>query len=139
MAFVINPKREVKFYHTITQEKENIEFSVTFRWVASEDTDYVTLRDKAADKTPLEVIDEKTGAIKTTNMGTYNAFIYTLRTSLIDCEGITDLDGNIIKIKDEKGKIIEDNQIAVFEAVRSETELFNKICLSYIGEKEKNL
>lgn len=138
MPFVVNPKREVKFHHVINEkDKEPIEFSVTFKFTASEDIDYVELRKKAENKTPLEIVDEQ-GKVDKKDMGTYNAFLYTLRTALIDCSGITDPDGNEIKIKNEQGNIIQHNQIAVFEAVKSEKELFDKIVLAYIGEKEKN-
>lgn len=137
MSFVVNPKREVKFYHKIEENGEVSEFSVTFKFIIGEDVDYVMLRDKSADKTPLEIEDEH-GKITKTEMGTYNAFLYTLRISLIDCSDIIDPDGKEIKIKDEHGKIIEENQIAVFEAIRIQKELFDKIVSAYIGEKEKN-
>jgi len=139
MAFVVNPKREVTFHHTyVPKEGEPIEFSVTFKFTASEDIDYVQLRDKAADKTPLIVEDKETGKETKTEMGTYNAFLYTLRTSLISCEGIEDPEGKKIVITDDNGKINEDNQIAVFESIRSEQELFDKIIVAYVGHKEKN-
>lgn len=136
--FVVNTKREVTFHHKVVQEKgEPVEFSVTFKFAASEDVDYVKLREKASDKTPL-VVEDENGKINKTDMGTYNAFLYTLRTGLQACEGIVDGNGDPVSIKNDKGVVDEDIQIAVFEAVKAETELFNKVTVAYIGDKEKN-
>ena len=140
MGFVVNPKRDVTFHHTIVEkEKEPIEISVSFSFVAAEDIDYVELQKKAEDKTTFEMIDEGTGKKKTINMGLYNTFLYTLRTSLVGCTGFVDPENNEIKIKDEDGKIIVNNQLVVFEAVRMMKELFDKIIIAYSGTQEKNL
>lgn len=139
MGFVVNPKREVTFHHTIVEEGlESIEISATFDFIFAEDVDYVELQRKAADKTVLILKDEK-GNEKEVNMGLYNTLLYSLRTSLIACTGFEDPDGKEIKIKDEKGKTIVNNQLVVFEAIRIMKELFEKVVLAYTGTKEKNL
>lgn len=137
MPFVVNPKREVTFHHTITDGEEKTEFSVTFKFTPAEDVDYAELRKKMENKKTMEVEDED-GKITKTDMGTYNAFLYTLRTALSNWTNINDPEGNVLPVKDGKGKIIETNQIAVFEAVRIQKELFDKIILAYVGHKEKN-
>ena len=97
------------------------------------------------DKTPLEIKGED-GKITKTDVGTYNAFLYTLRTSLSDWSGISDMDGNVLQSKDADGKIIIANQIAVFEAIKlmpvkneNEPSLLDKITKAYIGDKGKNV
>jgi len=138
MGFKVNPKREVTFHHKIEGEEEPIEFSVTFRFVTSEDIDYVELRRKAANKTIMTLVDKETGKEKEVKMGTYNAFLYSLRCSLISWNGFVDMEGTELPIKDGEGNIIAVNQIAVFEAAKSIKELFDKIVVAYVGTKEKN-
>ena len=151
MGFIVNPKRRIKFYHTVKEEdvngnpKEPIEFSVTFDFVIAEDLDYGELRTKLDDKAPIEIIDPKTekpmvdpktGETIDTK-GAMNAYLYTLRVSLIDCEGIDDPDGNVLEIIKD-GKIIQDNQKAIFEAITKISDLWEKIQTAYVGHKGKN-
>jgi len=140
MGFVVNPKRDVIFHHTIVEEdQEPIEISVSFSFIAAEDVDYVELQKKAEDKTTFEVTNEDTGEKKTINMGLYNTFLYTLRTSLVGCTGFVDSGNNEIEIKDKDGKTIVSNQLVVFEAIRLMKELFDKVIIAYSGTQEKNL
>ena len=151
MMFKVNPVRKVTFEETFIIDPENEseepkegKFSVTFHFAPAEDIDYVQLRKKMEDKTPLEFEDEK-GKISKTDVGSYNAFLYNVRTSLIDWSGISDMEGNPLPVRDEKGKIIEANQLAVFEAVRllkpakkGELSLMDKVTSAYVGHKGKN-
>jgi len=152
MAFQVNPIREVKFYEKYKDNNnEIVEFSVTFNFISSEDIDYVELRKKMEGKQKMTIekkVEGKDGKKEITEIeiGTYNAFLYTLRTSLVDCEGIEDPDGKPLLIKDDKGKIIVANQIAIFEAIRmlpsgeeGQPTLMDKVTKAYIGQKEKNL
>jgi len=150
MPFTVNPNRRVKFNAVYKDESgdetQNIEYSVTFDFIIAEDVDYGELRSKLEDKTPVEIIDPKTNKpqidpktekpIETAGM--MNAYLYTLRTSLVACSGIEDPDGNEITIKDDDGNIIEANQKAVFEAIRMDSELFDRIQTAYLGTKGKN-
>ena len=157
-GFIINPVRTRKFHHTIIpkpvenaiedknetvgdvknlEAMEPIEFSVTFDFVVGEDIDYVALREKMEDKKDLVTYDENNKETRI-EAGIYNAFLYTLRTSLVGCEGILLPDGNPIVIRNENGKINESYQKAVFEGIRTESDLFDKITLAYQALNEKN-
>ncbi len=163
-GFIVNPVRRRKFHHTVMptspveeekqigdagvgsvedlekekEKQEPIEFSVTFDFPIAEDIDYVKIRKKMEGKEKLVTFDEETKKDKEIEAGVYNAFLYTLRTALVDCEGILLPDGEPIKITDDDGKIIEVNQKGVFNAIRQEADLFDKITLAYQGLSEKN-
>lgn len=144
MSFKVNPVREKKFHHkTVDTDGTPIEFSVTFNFICSEDIDYAELRKKIENKEKLSVEDEN-GKISEVEMGTYNAFLYTLRTSLTDWEGITDLEGKPLAVRNDKGEIIIAHQKAVFEAIRTlpteegQQSLMDKITIAYTGYKGKN-
>ena len=148
--FKVNPVRRIKFpaVHDDGLGKDDsvIEYSVTFDFVIAEDLDYGKLRGVLEDKTPITIIDPKTNEpvidpktkepIETAGM--LNGFYFALRTSLVEWDGIVDTDGNPLPFKDEGGKIIEANQKAVFEAIRVDKDLFEKILLAYSGHKSKN-
>ena len=168
--FIVNHLRKRTFYHTIIPavvkkddkeqitdgeskvgvgsvenlevKPEPIEFSVTFQFKIAEDLDYVELRDKAENKKELITYDENNKETKQ-DMGTWNAFLYILRTSLVEVNGIflpgsTDEKPLPLMITKEDGSIDVECQKAVFEAIRVETELFDKIILAFQGLNSKN-
>lgn len=156
MSFKVNPIREVKFHEKYEEEDGSVtEFSVTFNFIASEDIDYVELRKKMEDKQKMLVEAKEDGKVKLDKdgkpiiteieVGTYNAFLYTLRTSLTNWEGIVDLEEKPLLVKDSSDKIIQSNQIAVFESLRylpaqkGQPSIMDKITKAYIGQKGKNL
>lgn len=144
--FTVNPERRVKFNHVHDDGKEKIEFSVTFDFVIAEDVDYGELRDKLKDKQPIDIIDPETNEPlvdpKTkepiATAGMMNAYLYTLRTSLVEWTGIKNPDGEDLAFKDTDGNLIVAHQKAVFEAIRMIPDLFEKIQSAYLGHKGKN-
>jgi hypothetical protein len=102
-----------------------------FKIPASEDVDYTELRKKLYAGDEIKTEDTKTP-------GAYNAYLYSLRTALVKCEGIEDENGKPIIITDNDGVINEDYQIAVFELIKFDTELMKKVVVAYTGVSEKN-
>lgn len=150
MAFVVNPQRKKTFHAKhddgLGKDDSIIEYSVTFDFVIAEDVDYGELRDLLADKSEIEILDDsgkpmkdpKTGEPIAT-AGMMNAYFYTLRTSLVDCDGIVDPEGKPIVITDTvTKKVNEINQKAIFEAIRLDADLMEKIQIAYMGIKSKN-
>lgn len=93
--------------------------------------DYAELREKMEDKKELVTVDEK-GKETKVGKGTYNAFLYTLRCSLVGWNNIADENGVDLPFSEEM-------QIHVFEAIRLEVDLFDKIISAYTGTQGKNL
>jgi len=136
MPLKVNPIREVTIHHTTTDGQE---FSVTFKFKASEDIDYPKFREIMADRSLMKVVNTETGKEEEKDSGFINAYFYTLRTSIVGWTNIEDIDGTPLPIKDKNGKIIENNQIVVFEACRLQDGMMDKISTAYLGLKEKNL
>lgn len=128
MAFQVKTNRSVTLHHTTSNGNE---FSVDFKFINAEDMDYAELREKMEDKKELVTVDEK-GKETKVGKGTYNAFLYTLRCSLVGWNNIADENGVDLPFSEEM-------QIHVFEAIRLEVDLFDKIISAYTGTQGKNL
>jgi len=135
MALKVNPVRKVIIHHI---SKEGDEFSITLQFRSAEDFDYPKLREIMSDKSTMMVKNLDTGTEEEKDSGFINAYFHTIRTSIVDWNNIVDLEGNPLPVKDSKGKIIENNQIAVFEACRLQTGMMDKISTAYLGLSEKN-
>jgi len=137
MGFLVRTKRVIDVDHTLDLEGVEYDLSVTMELIAGEDMDYAEIRQKLdSSKSKKKIIDEETG--KEIDSDTYNTFLYTLRKSLTACKGFTDEEGKDISIKNDKGEIEENLQIAVFETIRLIPEFFDKFVTAYNGETSKN-
>lgn len=148
--FKVNPVRKLKFSAKhddgLGKETSVVEYSVTFDFVIAETMDYGQLRDILSDKTPVKILNEEGKPIKDPKTeqpietaGMLNGYYFALRTSLVNWDGICDMEGNPLPVRDEKsGDIIQANQKAVFEAIRLDKELFDRIQIAYQGHKGKN-
>jgi hypothetical protein len=136
MPLKVNPVREVTIHQTTSDRQE---FSVTFKFRASEDIDYPKFREIMKDRSPMKIVNTDTGQEEEKDSGFINAYFYTLRSSISNWTNIEDTDGNLLPVKDKDGKIIENNQIVVFEACRLQEGMMDKISTAYLGLKEKNL
>ena len=135
MNLKINTKRSFTIDHEFkTSTGESIPVKFYFTVLAGEDTDFNKLREKMSigKVEGLDNIDKKTA-------GSYNAFLYTLRTSLVACEGIENEKNEPIIIIGKDGIVDKTLQIIVFEVIQSDADLLTKVITAYGGVKEKNL
>ena len=139
MNLKINTKRSFTIEHEFRgSNDELIPVKFYFNILAGEDTDFNKLRAKMS-VGRVEALEGSENKLDKKVAGTYNAFLYTLRTALINCEGIENERGEPIIITNKDGVVDETLQIAVFEVVQSDTDLLTKIITAYGGVKEKNL
>jgi len=135
MGFKIKTKREFEILHTHEEDGTKYDFKIKVKLQAGEDVDYNELRHKLENVSDEKIINEETG--DEIDNSTYNAFLYSLRTSIIEQTGFMDENEEDIKII-EDGKINKINQIAVFEAIRMMTDFFDKLVTAYTGLDAKN-
>ena len=139
MVFKVNPNRNVTINHVLKDEEGNEgTFSLHLRFKNSEELDYTEYRKRMEYSQGTHTVKDEEGNEEEVEEGAYNAFLYTLRTSIIGAEPIADLDGNPLKIIDEEGNVNEENQKAVFEFVKSIPELYDKMITAYQGHLGKN-
>jgi len=146
MGFKVNTQRQFTVKHNLVVETEALEgveastetypLEVTFKNLAGEDIDYGELRSKLSNLSDVKVINEDTG--EEIDNESYNAFLYTLRKSLIGCKGFTDQDDNDLVIIGTDGKVNSNTQLVVFEAVRNISDFFNDVITAYTGLNSKN-
>ena len=127
MNFKINTIRKFEIEHMF--DDTDVCVKLFFEKVAVENLNFDELRDKLNLK-KVAINKEEEGQVK--EEGSYNAFLYMLRKSLIGWEGIVDQNGVVVPFN-------ENNQIAVFEEVQKEVSLIRKIIVAYSGINEKNL
>jgi len=156
MSYVVKKKALKRIEHSFSVEvevekkdeagnvipavKKEVAVWIDFKPQAAEDIDYTVLMSKMADKekmvTQVEEKDEKTGEVKMVEKiidgGSYNALLYSIRTSIKAwCDEFTDEDNNVLPFN-------QDNQVAVFEAVREIPGFFDKVLTAYTGITSKN-
>jgi hypothetical protein len=121
----------------VPAKMEKFELSVTIQQIASEDVDYGELRKKMESVSDTQVIiNEESG--KTMDNGSYNAFLYTLRKSIVACKGFVDQDEKDLVITATDGKVNNINQIVVAEAIKQIPDFYDKIIAAYTGISSKN-
>jgi hypothetical protein len=123
----IRTKRDFVIEHKFEDVDNIVKFY--FKVPASEDVDYTELRKKLSAGETIE---------PTKVPGAYNAYLYSLRTALINVEGVEDENGKPLIITDNDGVINEDYQIAAFELVKFDVDLMQKVITAYTGVSEKN-
>lgn len=124
----IRTKRDFVIEHKFEDVDSLVKFY--FKVPASEDVDWEKLRKK------LEITEIKSE--QKNNPAAYNAYLYSIRTALVNCEGIEDENGNPIIITDNDGVINTDYQIVVFELIKLDADLMQKVITAYTGISEKN-
>lgn len=139
MLFKVNPKREETVTEEVVDEEGNSgTFKLHLEFQSSEELNYTEYRKRLSTSEGTEIVTDENGEEQEIDEGTYNAFLYSLRTSIIGAEPIADLDGEPLVIKDEEGNINEENQKAVFEFVKQIPELYDKLITAYKGHLGKN-
>lgn len=133
--------------HTFEYDEGDEQFKVTFEFPYSEDLDRLSIRkllnkkygkiEFKADKDGKEndPTDEELEYLSDMS----NIIMRKALVSMESKEGIEDENGNLIKLKNDDGSINEQVQKAMFEYVKSKTELYTKILMAYVGPKSKNL
>lgn len=116
---------------------------VGFKFLTSEQIDYGELRQTMEGKSTFVIIDEE-GNQKEMDSASYNAFLYSIRTALFFAEGFDKEldDGSVVPItladRYGKGKIEPEDQITVFEAIKTQQKLFDDILSAKAGINSKN-
>lgn len=124
MAFVLKknqPKRRYDY------DQGDIQFSLFFEFPYKEERDYNKLREK------LSRGDEESETVSAGNLA-----MYTIRSSMKDCEGIVDEEGNPIKLTKEDGSIDEAMQLELFEQVTDLPGVLPDLMVLYTGIDVKN-
>ena len=110
-------KLNVKREYVIPYEKDDISFSITWKFPFTSTDSSVELRKSFNDagKSMAEFLD------------------YTFLWAMKDQEGFIDEDGNTLDLS------IEDHRRAIFDTIKPFTDYMNLVQVAYIGPKAKNL
>jgi len=126
MAIKLKTKRSRVFNY----KDGDVDLTFKFEFPVSEDLDYGKIRKMMDENTPVEYTDEKTGKVKT-SQGELNAYLFVLRSSLKEWTGLVDEDENELEFN-------EMNQKAVFEYIKSQEDLYERVMQSYGELNAKN-
>ena len=121
-------KREFTFpVESEDEDGNSLKYSYTFRFPFKEEQQLSqNIRDRLLKGDAIETM---------TAQHSYSM----LRQALVSWEGIAwDDTKELIPIKDEKGNLIETNQLIVFETVTHDAELFKKVRNAFEGIQLKN-
>lgn len=141
--FEVNPNREFKFEYEVGKDEW---ISVTFDFPYAEEVDYGPGRDLLKDIPEFKKDEHlkvlRGGGTITKDQAEFETesksvqILYgILRKSLIGWTGFGDkTTGKELPLKDVKGKIIEKNQLCIFDVVKKEDRLISRIVKSYLGE-----
>lgn len=131
MAIKFNLTRKKIFHH----KDGDSGASFTFDFPVSEDVDWGTLRKKMESAEEVEVEVE---GKKKVDKGSINGLYYILRTALVGVTGIVDEDEKPYLITKEDGSIDTFVQKGIFEYVKNEVDLFEKVMATYGALSAKN-
>lgn len=115
--------------YKIPYEQDGDSFSITFKFIPSEDLDLTQIRQK--------LIKAVTDIDLSAQMDTVD---HVIRRSIIDCEDILDEDTNEpVKLKNEDGSINEYVQKVLMDVIKMYPDYYLKVLTAYMGPKGKNL
>lgn len=142
--FEVNPNRKFDFEYEV---KEGEWVTVTFDFPWSEDIDYTQVRILLKDIPKFEKGDRvkkmkdgksitKEEADLMAESKSLQVYYNLMRKSLVGCSGFGHKDKEF-SIYDEDGKIIENNQKCIFDFVKVNQTLMDKVSLAYAGEVDE--
>lgn len=115
--------------YKIPYEQDGDSFSITFKFIPSEDLDLTQIRQK--------LVKAVTDIDLSAQMDTVD---HVIRRSIIDCEDILDEDTNEpVKLKNEDGSINEYVQKVLMDVIKMYPDYYLKVLTAYMGPKGKNL
>jgi hypothetical protein len=127
----LDTKRKHVFEHSVGEDT----YSFTFEFKCAEDLNYSELRKKINSSSGEVTLVTEEGGKKVeqkVDSSTFNAFIYLLRTSLISWSD------NIVDEDEKPLDFSELNQKVVFEYIKSQEDLYEKVLTAFGGNTGKN-
>lgn len=132
MKFKVKRRKPIRIEHKID---DTTTIWVDIKPKISEEIDYKRLFSLTNKEGKIEITtkdDDGKEKVIEYDSGTYNAFLYNIRASIIGwCEDFVDEDEKPLEFN-------EDNQIAIFEAIKDLEGMFEKLTTAFTGITEKN-
>ena len=132
MNFKVKKRKPIRIEHMI---EEGLNIWVDIKPKISEEIDYKRLFSLTNKEGKIEITtkdDKGEEKVVEYDSGTYNAFLYNIRASITGwSENFVDDDDKTLEFNDE-------NQIAVFEAIKDLEGMFEKLTTAFTGITEKN-